>query len=201
MIKLLNRCFSPSDIPRSLKKHTLCASLNALHGHFYLSWTGDIRFDHPLRVKVFHPYLFVETAVGHRFAGHPYRQRAATGDDHHLIALVNHLGLLKRHGGDDLIDDHLSDNLLTDCLIKRCQKSLAQAADIPLTQRDIFFAHDGIMFQRSHDRDHVAEQPHLGGHEHCPGRRALATHPHGDPANRARAFQRGCQILVAGTHP
>ncbi len=201
MRKLPNRRFSPSDIPRSLKKHTLCASINALHGHFHLPWAGDIRFDHPLGIKVFHPYLFVETAVGHRFAGHAHCQRTAAGDDDHLVALVNHLWLFQRHRGNDLVDDHLSDNLLTDGLIKRGQKSLAQAAHVALTQRNVFFGNDGVAFQRAHHGHNVAIQQHLGRHKYCPGRRAFAAYPHRNPADRARAFQCGCQILVTGTHP
>ncbi len=114
---------------------------------------------------------------------------------------MNHLWLLQRHRCNDLVDDHLSDNFLTHCLIKRCQEALTQAADIPLAHRNIFFSDDGVAFQRPHHGDDIAEKLDLGGHEHGPGRRTLATNTHGDPANRTRTFQRGCQILVAGIHP
>lgn len=59
---------------------------------------------------------------------------------------MNHLWLFQRHRGNDLVDDHLSDNLLTDCLIKGGQESLAQAAHVALTQRNVLFSNDGVAF-------------------------------------------------------
>lgn len=184
-----------------VKRQPVYPPCSLLHSHFYLARRYHLGLDDSLGVEVLYPNLFAHAAVGQGLAGHAHGQGAAASGDDHLVALANHFGLFQMNLGDDLIGDHWSDKFLTNGFVDGGQETLADLADVALTQDHILRLDNPGALERTGSGDNFPIQAHLSGHEHRPGRRAVATNLHRDASQRpGRALQRGSQFLVAHRH-